>query len=86
MGQAALHADGSAAQPRKAGGSSLRNRSRATDSKPKVRKICCTTLRKHLGAYAPQYFQLELRTVEFTILPLDASCTVDTVGCSPKPQ
>src|SRR5439155_26871649 len=43
MGQAALHADGSAAQPGKAGGSSLRTGSRATDSKQKVRKICCTT-------------------------------------------
>jgi putative transposase len=43
MGQAAIHADGSAAQPRKAGGSSLRTRSGATDSKQKVRKIRCTT-------------------------------------------
>src|SRR5213082_3475825 len=43
MGQAAIHADGPAAQPRKAGGSSLKIGSGATDSKMKVRKIVDTT-------------------------------------------
>ena len=53
MGQAALHADGTAAQPRKAGGSSLITRFEATDSKQKVRKICCTTGER-------RYMQMEL--------------------------
>jgi hypothetical protein len=42
MGQAAIPGDGPAAQPRKAGGGSLRTRSAATDSKAKVRKTRCT--------------------------------------------
>src|ERR1700732_409994 len=43
MGQAAIPGDGLAAQPRKAGGSSLKIGSGATDSRMKVRKSSCTT-------------------------------------------
>ena len=42
IGQAALHADGTTAQPCKARGSRLRTKSRATDLIQKVRRVRCT--------------------------------------------
>jgi hypothetical protein len=63
MGQAALHADGTAAQHRKAGGSSLRTRSAATDSNGKCERT--------VALPRPDLFEFERRflTYELSFVP-----------------